>query len=114
VAEDVRLQEAIEAIHQGQRVRARDLLARLLRTTQSNPEYWLWMSSVVDTTKEQVYCLQRVLRLGPNNSAAQQGLVLLGARAPEGGGAPAPPVRRKWEVEMQEVQELTGRRAVLA
>lgn len=114
MAEDVMLQEAIEAIRQGQRVRARDLLARLLRTDQSNPEYWLWMSSVVDTTKEQVYCLQSVLRLEPNNSTALQGLVLLGARTPEGEVAPVPPIHRKWDVEMQDVPELTGFRAFLA
>jgi hypothetical protein len=72
MSEDVMLQEAIEAIRQGQRARARDLLTRLLRTNQSNSEYWLWMSSVVDTYKEQVYCLQNVVRLDPKSSAARQ------------------------------------------
>ena len=37
MAEDVMLQEAIEAIRQGQRSRARDLLTRLLRTIQAHP-----------------------------------------------------------------------------
>ena len=102
-AQDVMLQEAIEAIRQGQRGRARDLLTRLLRTNQSNPEYWLWMSSVVETTKEQIYCLQSVLRLEPDNAAARQGLVLLGALPPQDSIAPVPPVRRKWEISLQEV-----------
>jgi hypothetical protein len=70
MAEDVMLQEAIGAVRQVQRIRARDLLTRLLRTNQTNPEYWLWMSAVVDTTREQVYCLQSVLRLEPDNQAA--------------------------------------------
>jgi tetratricopeptide (TPR) repeat protein len=98
-------QEAIGAIRQGQRIRARDLLTRLLRTNQTNPEYWLWMSAVVDTTREQVYCLQSVLRLDPENQTAKEGLVLLGAQAPEGTVEALPPVKRKWEVAVQEVHE---------
>jgi len=103
MSEDVMLQEAIQAIRHGQRVRARDLLTRLLRTNQNNPEYWLWMSSVVDTPKEQIYCLQSVIRLDPENHSAHQGLVLLGAKAPEGEVVPVPPVRRRWEVDLQDV-----------
>lgn len=103
MAEDVMLQEAIEAIRQGQRNRARDLLTRLLRANQNNPEYWIWMSSVVDTQKEQVYCLQSVLRLDPQNHTARQGLIVLGALPPEGAITPVPPVRRNWEVEAQAI-----------
>jgi tetratricopeptide (TPR) repeat protein len=114
MSEDVMLQEAVDAIHQGQRLRARDLLTRLLRADQSNPEYWLWMSSVVETLKEQVFCLQNVVRLDPDNQTARQGLILLGALPPEDTVTPAPPVRRKWEVEMREVNELTGLRALWA
>ena len=105
MAEDVMLQEAISAIRQGQRMRARDLLTRLLRTNQTNPEYWLWLSAVVDTTREQVYCLQSVVRLDPDNQAAHEGLVMLGAQAPAGIVEPLPPVRRKWEVAVQELHD---------
>jgi tetratricopeptide (TPR) repeat protein len=114
MSEDVMLQEAVDAIHQGQRLRARDLLTRLLRTDQSNPEYWLWMSSVVETLKEQVFCLQNALRLDPDNETARKGLILLGALPPEDQVTPVPPARRKWEVEMQEVADLTGLRALWA
>ncbi|MFM8321775.1 MAG: tetratricopeptide repeat protein [Chloroflexota bacterium] len=114
MAEDVMLKEAIEAIRQGQRIRARDLLTRLLRANQNNPEYWLYMSAVVDTNREQVFCLQSALRIDPQNQAALQGLVLLGARAPEGTVTPAAPQRRKWDVEVQEIEELTGFRALAA
>ena len=48
------LREALEAIARGQRERARDLLTGLLRAGQANPAYWLWMSAVVDTSKERV------------------------------------------------------------
>lgn len=94
--EDVMLREAIEAISLGQRTRARDLLTRLLRTDQNNADYWIWMSSAVDTTSERIYCLESALRLDPFNSTAIRGLVLLGARPAEEGIKPAPFVRRKW------------------
>ena len=93
--------EATDAITKGQHGRGRDLLARLLRTDKANPEYWLWMSSVVDSPKERIYCLQTVLRLDPENIAARRGLVLLGALHPED-IFPVPPVRRTWKVEIEE------------
>ena len=97
MAKDKMLHEAIEAVANGQRERARDLLTRLLRANQANPKYWLWMSSVVDTAKERVYCLQKVLHLEPNNRAAKLGLVLDGITPPEKGLQPMPIVRRNWE-----------------
>lgn len=105
--EDVMLQEAIEAIRQGHRARARDLLTRLLRADQNNPEYWIYMSSVVDSLKEQIYCLQTALRLQPENPTAKRGLVLLGALPPDETVTPVPPVRRKWTVEEQEVPKIS-------
>jgi tetratricopeptide (TPR) repeat protein len=112
MAEDVMLQEAVEAIRQGQRGRAKDLLTRLLRSDQNNPTYWLYMSSVVDTPREQVYCLQSALKADPQNAAARQGLVLLGALAPEANIVPVPPVRRKWDVPVEEIHEVTGIRRI--
>jgi tetratricopeptide (TPR) repeat protein len=99
--EDYMLKEAIEAVRQGQKVRARDLLTRLLRADQSNPTYWLWMSSVVETSREQIYCLQTVLGLEPKNDAARRGLILVGALPPNQGVSPQPLVRRKWQVAAQ-------------
>lgn len=97
MADDKMLQEAIEAVAKGQSERARDLLTRLLRANQSNPRYWLWMSSVVDTTKERVYCLQKVLHLDPDNRAAHLGLVLGGISPPDEGFQPLPVTPRNWK-----------------
>jgi tetratricopeptide (TPR) repeat protein len=113
MAEDVMFNEAVEAVRQGQRARARDLLTRLLRADQSNPQYWLWMSSVVETSKEQIYCLQTVLRLDPGNSAAQRGLVIAGAIPADASVVPLPPIRRKWQVEEME-EPPTGIKAIWA
>ena len=112
--EDIMLQEAVEAIRQGQRGRARDLLTRLLRADPSNTQYWLWMSSVVETPKEQIYCLQSILKVDPNNKAARQGLVLLGAMPPETEVKPVPPVRRRWHVKVLEVKDVSPLRAFFA
>lgn len=97
--EDTMFQQAIEAIRQGKKQRARDLLTRLLRADQSNPQYWLWMSAAVDTDKERAYCLQTALRLEPQNEAARRGLVLLGLIRAEPEGNATPMVRRAWQVE---------------
>ncbi|MGB9673879.1 MAG: tetratricopeptide repeat protein [Anaerolineales bacterium] len=71
------LQAAIEAIEQGKFERARDILTRLLRQDQNNPNYWLWMSAAVQNRNDKKYCLENVLRFDPENSLAKQGLALL-------------------------------------
>lgn len=71
-------QAALEAIDQGDRQRARDLLTRLIKAQPGNVEYWLWMSAVVDTARERVYCLKEALRLDPENPTARRGLALSG------------------------------------
>lgn len=110
MSDDVMLQEAIEAIDSGQRARARDLLTRLLKANQSNPDYWIWMSSIVDSQQERVYCLEMALRHDPTGIIAMKGLVLLGARPPEVNFKPLPPIRRKWgsSIEMQEDRPQSG------
>ncbi len=74
--------EAIAAARAGDRVRARDLFSRLLRSDSANAEYWVWMSSVVDTDRERIYCLESALKVDPTNREAMRGLVILGARKP--------------------------------
>lgn len=103
MAQDKMLQEAIIAIANGQRKRGRDLLTRLLRANQTNPDYWLWMSSVVDSHKERVYCLQSVMRLDPQNPIARQGLVLHGALTPAPGKAPTPFTNRTWTLAEEDL-----------
>lgn len=108
MSEDVMLHEAVEAIQQGQRARARDLLTRLLRADANNPNYWIWMSSVVETNREQIYCLKSAQKLDPNNPTILQGLRLLGAAPVEDKLKPVFPVRRRWTVELQDVHELSA------
>jgi tetratricopeptide (TPR) repeat protein len=101
MAKDKMFEEAKDAVLHGQRARARDLLTRLLRANQSNPNYWLWMSSVVSTEKERIYCLESVLRIDPKNRIARRGLVLLGALEPDLNVQPVPPILRDWSKEIE-------------
>ena len=99
MSEEVMFAEAIDAVSKGQRSRARDLLTRLLRNEQENPTYWLWMSSVVESKKEKIYCLENTLRLDPTNVMAQRGLVLFGSQPASENVTPTPIINRKWSVE---------------
>lgn len=100
--EDTMFQQAVEALKNGQRTRSRDLLTRLLRVDQRNPQYWLWLSAAVDTPKEQVYCLQSALKLEPDNPTIRQGLVLLGA-LPASSDIQPHVQQRQWQVAEQEI-----------
>lgn len=114
MTESAMFTEALEAIKQADNDRALDLFSRLLRVDKDNPDYWLWMSSVVNSTKEQEYCLQNVIRLDPENFAARRGLILLG-KLPSTDIEPVPPLRRTWEADIgKDVEELRGFRKVMA
>ena len=74
--------EALAAAQSGNRVRARSLLTKLLKTDSSVVDYWVWMSSVVESQREKIYCLESALKLDPTNRAVLRGLTLMGARVP--------------------------------
>lgn len=68
--------EALEAINKKDLPEARKLLTQLLKLNRKHPDYWLWMSGVVETRKERVICLKEVLKFDPGNLAAIRGLRL--------------------------------------
>lgn len=104
--ENTMLREAINALRLGNRVRARDLLTRLLKTDQKNATYWVWLSAAVDTQKERLYCLQMALKADPQNAAAKRGLILLGGLPPDDSVPPFPINRaRLWEENLSIPQE---------
>jgi len=106
MAQEKMYREALDAVRQGQRVRARDLFTRLLRTDSSRADYWLWMSTLVDSQNERIYCLESAIRADPNNEAARRGLILLGARPAGPDVQPAPIVFRRWDKELDKELEL--------
>lgn len=62
---------AVRAAKQGNRERARELLEGVLRQNRENEQAWIWMASIVTSTKERRICLERVLKINPNNRAAR-------------------------------------------
>ncbi|HLA06581.1 MAG TPA: tetratricopeptide repeat protein [Anaerolineales bacterium] len=101
MADDAVFQEAIEALREGNKNKARELLTGLLKTDQSNATYWVWMSATVDSTKERIYCLQTAIKLDPENVTAKRGLILLGALPPDETVQPLPLNRpRAWEEKL--------------
>ncbi len=99
MADDRILEEAISAIQNGQKGRARDLITRLLRKDPARVDYWLYMSAVVETPKERIFCLENVLKYDPGNETAANGLVMLGAMQPSREKPPVRPVNeRTWDI----------------
>jgi len=94
--------EAVSAVQKGDKIRARDLLTRLIRMDSSNSEYWIWMSAVVETTRERQFCLQEALKHDPANQAARRGLALMGAMPPDESSALSGIIYRNWQAAYQE------------
>ncbi len=98
--------EAMSAIQSGDRARARDLLTRLLKLGQPTPEYWVWMSAVVETPKERTFCLKEALRLDPQNVLARRGMTLLGAAPPDQALVMPPRLqKRNWQSKIAGADE---------
>ena len=76
-------QSALEAVDSKDKERARDLFTRLIKLNPTRADYWVWMSSLVPTPKEKIYCLQEALRLDPKNYAARRGLAIQGVLPPD-------------------------------
>jgi hypothetical protein len=68
------LQAGIAAVKQGERVKARELLQRVIEADENNLQGWLWLSDVVTTLEDREVCLENVLALDPANAAARKGL----------------------------------------
>ncbi len=102
--EDILFRKAREALDEGDRVKARDLITRLLKQTKNNPEYWFLMSALVENRKEQIFCLQQVLKLNPDHAGARRGLVWFGVLPPDEVQPSAVPDRR-WQVRIAEEEK---------
>jgi len=70
-SQDTVFQDAVGALREGDKGRAKDILTQLLKAEQGNATYWVWMSAAVDTNKERIYCLETALKLDPENTSAE-------------------------------------------
>jgi tetratricopeptide (TPR) repeat protein len=57
-------------------------LLALLELDENNEQAWLWLSGVVDDDADRRVCLENVLALNPNQTAARKGLAKLDAESP--------------------------------
>jgi len=105
---------AKDAFEQGENAAAREHLVRLLQFDRSNPQYWLWMSAVVETLKEREFCLREVLKLDRKNPTAIHGLRILGyAIEPPEMPPGFDPLKRDWKTSLEiekEVEQKTLKR----
>ncbi len=98
--------QAIEAIRKDRMEEARELLTRLLSSDNENPDIWLWLSSVVESRKEKIYCLQTTLKYDASNQAALRGLNILGVGDSDREVIPIPVIPRNWKAEIANIESL--------
>jgi len=84
------LAQGIQAIKTGDTAAARDLLVHVLQSDARNLQAWLWLSGAVATPGERRYCLEQVLAVDPQHSAARRGLALLPSELASVSPLPAP------------------------
>lgn len=69
------------ALTQGDKMRARDLLMRVVEADEGIEQAWLWLSGAMDDPEDQRTALENVLALNPNNEHARYGLQVLDGKA---------------------------------
>jgi len=72
-----KLNQAITTIKAGDKQTGRQLLIEILKAEPHNENAWLWMTQVVNKKEEKVKCLERVLKINPDNEMAQKGMARL-------------------------------------
>lgn len=81
-----KLNQAISVVKSGDRETANRLLKDVIKDDPGSKEAenaWLWMSAVLEDPQQKKRCLETVLKLNPDNSAAKKGLTKLAATASE-------------------------------
>jgi len=68
------LEQAVAHIRAGEIENARPLLAEALRQNPGDENAWLWMTKCVTEPEQKRYCLERVLKLNPQNQYALRSL----------------------------------------
>jgi hypothetical protein len=76
---DELLAQSIAAYNDGEREQASILLAQVLQADANNERAWLWLSGIVITDAERLFCIKRILAINPHHSVAQRALMLLPA-----------------------------------
>lgn len=71
------LDESISAYQKNDMEQASKLLAQAIKVDPNNERAWLWLSGIVATDAEKLFCMKRLLVINPENEIAKYGLTLL-------------------------------------
>jgi hypothetical protein len=71
------LDKSIAAYKQDDMATASKLLAQVIKQDPNNERAWLWLSGIVATDAERLFCIKRLLAINPENELAKHGLTLL-------------------------------------
>jgi tetratricopeptide (TPR) repeat protein len=82
------LKDAVDALNNGNKVRGRDLLLRVIQEDRDVEAAWWWLYQALDDPHGQTRALENVLRLNPLHAEAQRALIdlrkkRLGAAQPD-------------------------------
>lgn len=80
------LQQGIASAKAGDKTAAHQQLTQAIALDPQCELAWLWLSGIHTDTSQRRHCLEKVLRISPQNAAAQRGLAMLGqpeAQAPQ-------------------------------
>jgi hypothetical protein len=103
------LTAATQFVKNGRLEQAKEVLTRYLMQNPTSEQGWLLMSFVLVNAAQQKDCLERVLRINPNNTVAQSRLAhLLGKRTEElfqGKGRPPSPPPPKTAAPLEPVSQ---------
>jgi len=83
------LKQGIAAFKAGRTEEAGELFLQLIQQDPDNEMAWLWLSGAVETEKDRLACLERVVEINPYNGIALRGIRTLRRRVPEPVAAPA-------------------------
>ncbi|HEX2980590.1 MAG TPA: tetratricopeptide repeat protein, partial [Anaerolineaceae bacterium] len=82
MAENRLLSDVTEALRNGETVKARELLIRLITAEPTVAEYWVWLSSVAATAEDEISYLRQALHIDPSQPDARARLAALGVALP--------------------------------
>ena len=78
------LHKGIALAKAGKKAEARNVLGQVVKSAPQLAPGWLWLADVVETREQRQYCLEKVVRLNPQNEVARQALAQIEAMASGG------------------------------
>jgi hypothetical protein len=76
---DELLDQSIDAYKDGDKEISSKILAKVIQLDPNNERAWLWISGIVSSDAERLFCIKRILAINPQNEVAKYGLNLLPA-----------------------------------